>query len=265
MNKIAVIDLDSVAYSIGHGIKLLDEKQQPIKVDNKFTYRDKTAEELKSSADQVMTSILVACGATHFIGYMKGYETTKFRLVANPDYKGNRSKEEPWWWGAVQLDLHKRWGAHYVNGMEVDDAVNITRLALKDAFIVAIDGDLLGLEGTHYQWRIHGEIGGKWVTTTEEQAFWKFWSDMIVGQPGDNIKGIPGKGEAYAKRLLGQPRMEGLAGLTFQAYTSTFGIDKGVREFYKNYISLKILDSQESFLIPQPQSVQEQLNKMIFN
>lgn len=248
--KTAVIDLDSVCYSIGHPHKVLDEEGNPKRENNKFVYIEKTKEELKESADLVMNSLLTASGATHYIGYMKGEETTSSRKSINPGYKANRTKDAPWWWKLVQQDLFTRWGANYVNDIEVDDAVNITRLKLKDSFICAIDNDLLGLEGTHYNWR-----KGEWVTVNAPEALRKFWTDMIAGQPGDNVQGLPGKGIKYAEKLFSDPSLLDVEVFTypqvvFKAYIVNLGVEAGIKEYYKNYMSLKILDSNFEHFTP---------------
>src|ERR1700751_351444 len=184
---IAVIDLDSVAFSIGHPNKVLDNNKEPIRKDNKFVYEDKTELELIKSADELMKSILNKGKFTGYIGFIKG--KGNYRYSINSEYKQNRPIESPKWWLFVKDYLIQQWKAIEVNGIEVDDAVNITRLQIPDSVIVAIDKDLLELEGLHYNWR-----KDEWVTTSKARAEYKFWQDMIVGQPADNIKGIPGSG-----------------------------------------------------------------------
>lgn len=126
LTKVAIIDLDSVAYSIGNGVKLKDDQGNPIREDGKrFVYRDKTEEELVLTTDHVMNSILTKGGFTHYIGLIKGDRTTDRRKAINPDYKANRSQEEPKWWSFVKQRLVDKWHCVVVNDMEVDDAVNI--------------------------------------------------------------------------------------------------------------------------------------------
>lgn len=261
--KTAIIDLDSVCYSIGHGVKLLDENGQPRRENNKFVYRDKTEEELRQAADSWMNQILTLSKATHYIAYIKGIATTDFRVAANPDYKAKRNKQEPSWWRFVQDYLIVEWQAYDVNLIEVDDAVNITRLKLKDSFIVALDGDLLGLTGLHYNWR-----DDKWVTVTPDEAEYKFWSDMICGQTVDGIKGIPGKGEAFVKRKF-NAYFESLISFhegVLSDYIEHFGEYEGIKQFYSNYIALKTLETHPTFTIPEPiefKKKQEEIN--LFN
>jgi len=266
MKRVAVIDCDGLCYVIGHPNKVLDEHGQPKRSEDgrRFEYDPKTDEQLIAACETVISDTLKACDATHYIMYMKGQNTIKARLQANPDYKGNRSAVPPLWWNLVQDTLQKSWGAIYVDDMEVDDAVNITRLELADSFIVASDGDLLGLEGTHYNWK-----NREWVTKTSLEARTKFWSDMVCGQTGDNIKGIPSKGPAFFARIYNawEEAIAELPELVLGAYIDHFKEDEGIKEFYKNYVSLKILEKDDYFKVPQPiefikQSVEETTAKL---
>lgn len=238
---IAIIDLDSVAFSIGHPNKVLDKNGEPIRKDNKFVYEDKTEIQLIESGADIMKSILSKGKFTGYIGFIKG--KGNYRYSINSEYKQNRPIESPKWWSFVKDYLIQQWKAIEVNGIEVDDAVNITRLIIPDSIIVAIDKDLLELEGLHYNWR-----KDEWVTTSKARAEYKFWSDMIVGQPADNIKGIPGSGIKAAEKI-----MEGIKcppARILKYYIEHFGEKEGINQFYKNYNSLLILDSYKDFIIP---------------
>ncbi len=252
--KIAIIDLDSVAFSCGHPNKVLDSKGEPIKENGKFVYIDKTEDELKNSCHYWMNDILTKSQATHYIAFIKG--KGNYRYTIKSDYKSNRPKGQPTWWSIVKEYLISEFKAIEVNGIEVDDAVNITRLSLQDSFTCAIDGDLLGLEGNHYNWRKE-----EWIYTTLEDAYIKFWSDMITGQSGDGIKGIPGKGKKAVEDILKNsdmtkdPKTSLFRAIVLENYIGKFGEYIGIEEFYKNYKCLYILDKHEGFIIPEPISV----------
>lgn len=248
--KIGVIDGDSVLFAMGHGIKLLDENGLPIREDGKrFLYREKTSIELIQAADFYMNDILTNGNFDSYILYLKGQNTIGSRKLINPDYKSNRPTQAPSWWEFLKKYLQENWKAIVVDNMEVDDAVNITRLQLPNSFIVAIDNDLLALEGTHYNWRTE-----QWITHDLLEAECKFWSDMICGQKGDNIKGIPGKGEKFVNKILEgiNDGWEERPKKVLEAYINHFGQYQGIKEFYKNYMSLKILNEKEGFIVPEP-------------
>ena len=238
---ISVLDGDSLIFTIFHPNKVLDEKGEPLKQDGKFVYIEKTEEEIIESANSLMKSILTKGRFSGYIGFIKG--KGNYRYSIDPEYKNNRPKESPKWWNFVKQYLIDKYCFIEVNGIEVDDAVNITRLSNEDYIATAIDKDILGLEGLHYNWR-----KDEWVTISKSQAEYKFWCDMICGQSGDNIKGLIGKGIKYAERLLKD--VETYPDKVLKAYIEQLGDKVGISEFYKNYNCLLILDSYEGFEIP---------------
>lgn len=246
-DKIAIIDLDSILFAAAWGKKIplpngdfeRDEK-------GRLVYIDKTEPEIAGSIDAMMNSILIETNSTKYISYVKGKNTGAHRYAAKSDYKSNRPKQSPDWWEFAKNYSIKNWKTVIVNDIEVDDAVNITRLNLKDSFIIAIDKDLLHLEGTHYNWRTQ-----EWNTVSKSEEEYYFWSDMIVGQPGDGVKGLPGKGEAHARKALKDVSL--LASTVFSEYLDTYkdGII-AAKEYVSNYECLKILEAYEGFEIPEP-------------
>lgn len=239
-NKIAIIDMDSVAFSIGAGNKILignDDLGNPVyqKENNKLVYIEKTEEELIESADFIMNNILLKSGCTHYIGFIKGKNTIQSKLKYNTDYKQNRNSTSPIWWSFVKEDLIRRFNIFTANDFEVDEFVVSFYKQTPDSFICAIDSDILGTEGIHYNWRKE-----TWVTTTKEEETFNFWSQMITGNH-NNVKGIPGKGIKFIQKLIeedeeGTPFPE----LILHEYIKHFGEEEGIEEFYKTYKSLII-------------------------
>lgn len=246
MMKTAIIDLDSLLFAAAWGEKIPDGEGGFVRdTKGRLVYKDKTEEEISSSIDFFMTSILNNTKATSYIAYVKGKKTGTHRYQAKPDYKANRPKESPSWWEYSKSYIIEQWQAIPVDNIEVDDAVNIARLKIPNSFIVAIDKDLLNLEGIHYNWKIKA-----WVETGRKQAFEYFWRDMIAGQQGDGIKGLPKYGEAAYYRL--KDMSDDMRLTTFNEYIKVFGEQKGIQEFYKNYTCLKILEDYEGFVVPEP-------------
>ncbi len=241
---IAIIDLDSIIFTAFHPNKVLDEDGQPVKVEGKFVYQDKTEDEITKSVDSLMNSILTKSQADGYIAFVKGKGNYRYKI--NPDYKANRPKESPKFWKFTKQYLIDNWSAIEVNDIEVDDAVNIARLQIPNSFICAIDKDLLYLEGTSYNWSRN-----KWQTIDSSESMYKFWADMIIGQPGDNIKGLPGKGAKYVEKLFESELGVPLQALILNEYINHLGEAEGIEEYYKNYFSLKILDNYKDFVIPE--------------
>lgn len=183
--KIAVIDGDSLLYTAFHPNKQLDEFGEPMRTEDgkKFLYSEKSEDEIMLSCDNLMRMVLENSKATHYLAFIKGKNTIANKLAVDPTYKQDRTKESPIMWGFTKKYFIEKHSAIEVNNIEVDDAVNIARLQIKDSFICAIDSDLLGLEGTHYNWK-----KGLWNTCTKQEETIKFWRDMITGTH-NNTKG----------------------------------------------------------------------------
>lgn len=249
--KVAIIDLDSVMFTILQGNKVLGNNGEPIKEDGKFVYTEKSERELLDSADSIMTKILTDTEAKEYIAFIKGYKTTDTRKSANPDYKANRPTQSPKMWNFIKEYLMSKWRVTQCNNIEVDDAVRLTynyysKFMGLDCFTVAIDKDIINLEGKAYNWRKE-----EWITTTAEQANQYFWKSMITGDTIDCIKGIPGKGEKYVEKLflLNAGKLS-LRDLVFNEYIAYFGEYRGIEEFFKNYKCLKVLEELEGFVYP---------------
>lgn len=258
--KTAVIDLDSIIFTAFHPNKIIDEFGNPKRTEDgkRFLYQEKTITEIVDSCNYLITTILNETNSDTYIAYVKGHQTTKNRLALNPDYKGNRSKESPKFWNFCKSYYIDVWKAVEVNNIEVDDAVSLTYNSIPNSFICAIDKDLLSLATTsnmqHYNWRTK-----EYISVSHFEARKKFWTDMIVGQPGDNIKGLPGKGEKFVEELfknLVDGTVNDLMCLrVLRSYIAHYPTeDKGISEFFKNYNSLKILTDINSvdFIVPEP-------------
>ena len=249
--RTAIIDGDSILFVAGHPNKVLDDDGEPIKENGKFVYMEKTEEELKEAVDSTICNRIIASSdADRYILYIKGKGNYRYSIY--PEYKANRPKTElPTWWNTIRNYMIEKYKAVPVDNMEVDDACRITQKKIPNSFISAIDQDLLGLEGEAFNWS-----KGVWVETTPLESIYKFWGDMVCGQSGDNIKGIPGKGKKYFEGLLGNAdgRIP-FHSLILWEYVKHFGENKGIEEFYKNYKCLYILEELEDFIIPEVQKL----------
>lgn len=248
--KIAVIDCDSIIYHAFHPKKIMQNGVPKRSEDGKrYLYDEKSEGEVIDSCDYLMNSILTKGGFNGYIGFVKGINTVDNRLLINPEYKGNRSKEAPKYWNLCVRYLVDNWKMNYSNYIEVDDSVNITynqliKLNVGEIYRVGIDKDILNLDGDSYNW-----FKNEFIYNLGDHAKRYFWSSMIIGDSADNIKGIPGVGKANVifTNSLFKPTPEYV--LSF--YIHHFGEIKGIDEFYKNYKCLKILDEDKDFVIPE--------------
>jgi 5'-3' exonuclease len=229
---IALIDGDSIAYIAGAdkvdkdsytGDRIVLEKDETI---------------VKQQIHSIIDEILKAVNAESYILFLTG--RGNFRYDVFSDYKANRKKVEP----PRLMQFAKQYlqslpGVYTTEKIEADDAVNILKNHYgENSIICSPDKDVLNLKGTHFNYRKM-----EFHTTDEKAAELCFWTDMISGQSGDNIKGIPGKGPAYAKNIFSTNTSWKLPELVLAAYRDSFKDEReAIKEFSKNYLLLKILD-----------------------
>lgn len=233
--NVNIIDADSILYITTYNKKGADIK---------------TSVDCIEETDRFLNTLLKMTGSTHYLLYLTVGES--FRKNYYTDYKDNRkNRVKPDFFDNVREHLLSTWKAVYHKGLEADDLCLITKKNLEsrgiDCFISSPDKDILNLEGTHYDYRKN-----KWVDITEEQAKIYFWSTMITGDIGDNIKGIPGMGDKTVLRLFNGVSSINLPSIVFNQYISIMGDNEGIEEFHKNYRCLKILSIYDNFEIPLP-------------
>jgi len=243
--KIACIDVDHIFYLSLTGEKILDENGEPVKVDGKFTYRERTFEESCNVADNYITNLLNVTEATNYVGFFGG--SSKSRKEIYPEYKANRKDLEPLKnLSKMKLHLYHIWKFIWLsdwNGwfdFETDDFVASFVKQVPNSFIVSPDKDLLGLEGVHYNPKQN-----VWVNMPLENSINNFWCSMITGDTSDNIKGLPGKGlkhYIYVTQDVSPLDARVLGMIVFEEYVKyyKYNYELAVNEFYKNYKCLKI-------------------------
>jgi 5'-3' exonuclease len=251
--RIACVDADSIVYQCAANKIKYNELGQPIIDDlgNKVK-EDKTLEDCKKSVDEFITNLLDVTAATHYILALTVGRCHRYEIY--PEYKANRKdREKPKHFDAIKEYLITKYKAIWSTDLEADDIVLIYSKRFTNesayAFICSLDQDLTNLEGTHYNYSKN-----TWVQVSKEEANKSFWFDMIKGQAGDNVKGIPGKGEKFAEDALTEAFNTGFtySQQVLLNYIDKFGEDLGIKEFYKNYQVLKIKDSWPNFKVEEP-------------
>lgn len=232
-----LIDAGGLVYSATLGNKALDENNNPIKVNNKFVYKEKTVEEVCYHADNILLQLFTTLSCTHYIGFVDTEFRNSFRRKINPLYKANRdNKPVPKFTKEAKQHLMQEWGFIPSGGyIEADDLVSIHANHYKDEPIILYsnDKDVYNLPYLTYD--------GKNCTiyqNNEEHYKNFFWGQMIMGDSADNISGIRGKGKKYVQELFEKNPEASLESLVFNEFIKFYGEFKGVQEFYKTYSSL---------------------------
>ena len=257
--KLVIVDADGLIYhssreTLEESIQILNDKIQNI--------YDKTE-------------------ATHSIFFIS--QGRYFRHGISPDYKKSRgnTKSPLKWLQTLKMYLKEAYNAQSMPLVEADDlAAYFTNKTLYLAtpptgnpyltdvvegdwehvllenVLCSPDKDLLqSIEGEHFNYsyklvdktKPESVEKGWWVTTSKEDACLNFWKSMICGDVTDNIRGIEGRGIAYATKLFDNYGNI-LHEITLSAYVEKYGISQGIYEFQKNYRLLHLLSTDADFI-----------------
>lgn len=158
--------------------------------------------------DTTIENIIEGSGCDSYQLYVSGGHN--FRYDIDPSYKGKRPPD-PEHREACRQHLINKWGAIETDGYEADDAVGCEQT--EDTMIVGIDKDLLMIPGKHYQWPLvrKGVVvrEGRFLNVSEEEGIRWFFSQMLIGDSVDNIKGIHRVGKVKAENILANWIYEG--------------------------------------------------------
>lgn len=237
---IALIDGDSIAYIAGA------DKVEHDAYTNERIVLEKDEALVEEQAFDILNEIFKNTGATEYLLFLTG--PGNFRYQIYPEYKANRKGvDPPRFMKYCKTYLSSLQGVYTTEGIEADDAVAILRKKYvaqgKECIICSPDKDILMLPGKHFNYRKM-----EFVNTTQAEADYAFWTDVIAGQSGDNIKGIPGKGPAFAKKAFEEGAGKSYRTIVLDKYVEHFGEDLGITEFYKNYKVLKIQEESTPVL-----------------
>lgn len=139
-----------------------------------------------SRCNDLMERIIESVGADTYTLYISG--GSNFRKQLAPSYKANRvNTPQPKWRESCKEYLIREWKAKVTDGIEADDALGIAQR--EDTYICSIDKDLLQIPGMHYNF-----VKDEEYYITPQQGLYNFWTQMLVGDVADNVKGVTGIG-----------------------------------------------------------------------
>lgn len=144
-------------------------------------------------------------------------------IATRAKYKGNRDyANRPKFYKEITGYLIDRYGAKYAEGEEADDALGIRLTELgREACVVSFDKDLLQVPGRHYNW-----VTKEAAEVSFKDAALNFYSQVLSGDPVDNVPGLPGIGPAKARKILAGVGTPGDAwDRCVEKYCEIFGAD----------------------------------------
>lgn len=155
--------------------------------------------------DEMLDGILVDTKATEYELWLSDSTENNFRTEIFPEYKANRKLlPKPRHLDFLKEHVIKNWGARFAYNEEADDALGIGQSTYLDKFdeertvIASIDKDLLQIPGNHYNF-----VKKEHSFVTSEQGLRSFYTQMLVGDTSDNIKGCDGIGPVRASKAIG--------------------------------------------------------------
>jgi DNA polymerase-1 len=159
-------------------------------------------------AEEMIDKTLNETGADEFSIFLSG--DTNFRKQIYPEYKANRTQPKPRFLKEVKDYLFEKYAAEWSDGCEADDLLGIAQCTGTDTIICSIDKDLRMIPGKHYSFEISGKsnLGKEWVRPMEIcevspfDGLRRFYTQLLVGDATDNIKGASGIGKVKAERIL---------------------------------------------------------------
>jgi 5'-3' exonuclease len=239
----ALIDGDSLFYIIG------------------YNNREESADDYGSinnvnqGVDSFVDTILLLTQSNDYLGFIgcaeEGKKSFRSETYKYNIYKGDRPEEPFWltmWKPVIRKRLEEKWGFISFPYLEADDliAMLVHRMLPSSAeyIICSPDKDLKQLEGFHYDYKQTIPEDRKVVITTvsEEKANFNLWHQVIMGDHSDCVAGVPGLGEAKAKKLLEEANDPFEFGsIALRAYCKYFGPYYGPIIYRENVSAIRLM------------------------
>ena len=146
--------------------------------------------------DQLIKRVIEDTQSEDYQIFISGDEN--FRIQLYPEYKANRKgKPRPRYVEDCKAFFVEEHGARVTFGYEADDALGIALTGEPDTILCSVDKDLKQVPGDHYNWS-----NREFDHITPERGWYNFYSQVLIGDPGDNVPGCPKVGKVRAHALL---------------------------------------------------------------
>lgn len=200
-------------------------------------------EYVKDLLEHRLANIQTACQTSELpvIYYTTG-PTFRFDLAKKKPYKGQRVENKPWHFRNLTVHLKEVLGAKEVTGIEADDRLAIDHTSSQGKTILCSrDKDLRQVPGWFYSWELGRQpsFGPELITKEGSLSLSPkrdkiigtglsfFYSQVLTGDPTDNIPGLPNTGPVAAFELLaGRPPAEQLEAV-LRAYSDYYNYAGG--------------------------------------
>ena len=156
--------------------------------------------------DEKLRDILDICSADDYEMFLTGKGNFRYEIL--PEYKANRdSSHRPYWYSELRNYLIEEHEAIVSENEEADDLLGIHQS--DNTIICSKDKDLDCVPGMHYNWSPKRKDDGVYILT-ELDSLRFFWTQVLTGDPSDNVPGL----FRLTGRKASSKIKQGLEGLT---------------------------------------------------
>jgi 5'-3' exonuclease len=231
----AILDGNSFLYVACHPNKVLDENGEPVKVNGKFTYTEKSLDDVKYNLNNILLSIFTKLDIGFYLGFLDG--KNNFRKQINPLYKSNRKDFiPPKWIDEARNFLISDYNFKRFDCAEADDLclIHAKHFSDRNIILVSNDKDILHT-GVAYNWKTDTIIANSEEDTNRYLAI-----QLLQGDVADGVIGCKNIGKVKAERILNEVQDSNYLPRVLQEYIRIYGLYEGVVQFNLTFHSLYI-------------------------
>lgn len=164
-----------------------------------FKYENASEEECLSGLTDCIKWMEEVCESDTTEFYLSCSRNKSFRFELNPEYKATRGDRKPVHFSLLRDTLINEYKAVVPETEEADDLIGIEQTNdPENTICCTVDKDIL-----------YGVVGGKMKFTTgeifytsEDDAQYFFYRQLLMGDTADNVKGINKIGDVKSHKLL---------------------------------------------------------------
>jgi hypothetical protein len=241
------VDGDIIRYELGYAAEAGWKAKTHTEDVPPFSY-------VRELLEQRLADICFACRTTETprLFFTTG-RTFRFDIAKKKPYKGTRIEKKPFHYDNLTVYLRDILGAEEVTDIEADDRLAIEHTASNgQTILVSRDKDLKQVPGWFYSWELNLQPSWGPALITKEGSLkftpadlerkrpakltgtglaW-FYAQVLMGDPTDNIPGLPNTGPVAAYEMLhGRTPTEQLDAVQ-EAYMTYYGPGPGMVEPY---------------------------------
>jgi hypothetical protein len=211
-----------------------------------LAYYSMSAETLEEGMQGIDARIKYMLEVTETEKYHLFLSTKSFRhnIATIRPYKGNRKKVDKILLPSLLKHLEVNHNGVRMPLLEADDLVSFfNALDKENSIICSPDKDvLLQNYGKHYN---YGK--DEFIEVGKDDAQFFLWKQVIMGDSGDNIEGIPGIGPKKAESILNDCNDDYYSKVLFK-YIEKFGDSEGVSRFKENFDLVYLLKNNNDMI-----------------